>query len=59
MKVAEIIENGTSHGGSLIVLTKGEGQTLLKVFEKYCAEHKNQPKARKMLRELTKNLQCF
>jgi hypothetical protein len=59
VKVAEIIEKGNSTGGTLLILTKGEGQTLLGVFEKFCAEHKNQPKARKMMRDLINNLQCF
>ncbi len=59
MKIAAIIERGEEKGSSILLLTKGESPTLLKVFETFCADHKNQPKARKMLRELTKNFLCF
>ena len=59
MKIASLVQSGRESGAHLIEATKDESQTILRVFEKFCDQNKNQPKARKLLKEFTSNFQCF
>lgn len=58
MEIANLIKNG-KYTGNVIILSKRESQELLSVYTKFCEQNKRNKYAKRKLKELEDNLECF
>jgi ribosomal protein S15P/S13E len=59
VKVANVTSNGLSTFEHVLLAQSTEVQTLIRVLEKHCAENKRDAKAKRLLKTLTRDAECW
>jgi len=59
MKIASINNKGWGTGEHILMLSKKECKTILKIMSEYCEQNKRKKVARKYLKEFEDNLSVF
>lgn len=59
MEIYALVKNGVDIGTSSIILNKQESQLLIEVFEDFCKNNPRKKIAKKLLKQMNNNLQCY